>query len=364
MEKKRLIIFMPTIEDGGVKKNFFIISNFLSKKFDNVSVITTSSNIRNKLDKKINLITSKFNFFENIGKRKKFFVCLLILLREIIFQKNTVVLSFQGNVYCALLCWLMSVRVIIRANTSPSGWSKNKVKFYLYKFFYGIADHLVVNSYEFSKELKKKFNLNPICIYNPLDVTNIKKLSNKKVRFNFFSKKFLNIICMSRLSIQKDHFCFLEAMKKIKNKINFRVLFIGNGDQSNEIKKYVINNKLTKNILIKNHMKNPFPYLKKSDVLILSSKYEGLPNVLLESLSIKKPVISSDCPTGPKEILDNGLGGLLFKTGNVNDLIKKIIFFQKNLNKCKKKALYGHKRLSRFNSKKNLNKYVKLINSF
>ena len=111
-------------------------------------------------------------------------------------------------------------------------------------------------------------------------------------------------------------------------------------------------------------MKNPFPYLKKSDVLILSSKYEGLPNVLLESLSIKKPVISSDCPTGPKEILDNGLGGLLFKTGNVNDLIKKIFFFQKNLNKCKKKALYGHKRLSRFNSKKNLNKYVKLINSF
>ena len=56
----------------------------------------------------------------------------------------------------------------------------------------------------------------------------------------------------------------------IKNKINFRVLFIGNGDQSNEIKKYVINNKLTKNILIKNHMKNAFPYLKKSDVLILS----------------------------------------------------------------------------------------------
>ena len=122
MGKKRLIIFMPTIEDGGVKKNFFIISNFLSKKFDNVSVITTSNNIKNKLDKKINLITSKFNLFENIGKRKKFFVCLLILLRQIIFQKNTVVLSFQGNVYCALLCWLMSVKVIIRANTSPSGW--------------------------------------------------------------------------------------------------------------------------------------------------------------------------------------------------------------------------------------------------
>ena len=363
MEKKRLIIFIPTIEDGGVRKNFFVISNFLSKKFDNVSVITTSSKIRSQLDNRIDLIKSNFNFFGNIGKRKKFFVCLFTLLKKIIFQRNTVVLSFQGNVYCALLCWLMSVKVIIRANTSPSGWSKSKVKFYLYKFFYGIANHVVVNSDEFRKELKKKFNLNSICIYNPLDSANIKKLSNKKIKFNFFSKKFLNIICLSRLSVQKDHYCFLEAIKKLKNKVNFRVLFIGSGEQSTEIKKYIINNKLSKNILIKSHMKNPFPYLKKSDVLILSSKYEGLPNVLLESLSLKKPVISSDCPTGPKEILDNGLGGLLFKTGNVNNLAKKIMFFHRNLNKCKKKTLYGYKRLSRFNSKENLNKYVKLINS-
>ena len=62
-----------------------------------------------------------------------------------------------------------------------------------------------------------------------------------------------------------------------------------------------------------NFKKNPYPYLKRSEVLILSSLFEGLPNVLLESLSLKKFVISSDCPTGPKEILDYGKNGLLFK---------------------------------------------------
>ena len=51
-------------------------------------------------------------------------------------------------------------------------------------------------------------------------------------------------------------------------------------------------------------------YLKKSDLLILTSKYEGLPNVLLEAITLKKLVISSDCPTGPKEVLQNGKGGI------------------------------------------------------
>ena len=73
-----------------------------------------------------------------------------------------------------------------------------------------------------------------------------------------------------------------------------------------------------------NFKKNPYPYLKRSEVLILSSLFEGLPNVLLESLSLKKFVISSDCPTGPKEILDYGKNGLLFKMKDEKDLLKKL----------------------------------------
>ena len=67
--------------------------------------------------------------------------------------------------------------------------------------------------------------------------------------------------------------------------------------------------------------------MKKSDALVLSSKFEGLPNVLLEALTLKKLVISSNCPTGPKEILDHGKGGLLFKTGYTQDLVKKYYLF-------------------------------------
>ena len=74
----------------------------------------------------------------------------------------------------------------------------------------------------------------------------------------------------------------------------------------------------------------------RSDLFILSSIFEGLPNVLLESLALNRFIISSNCPTGPSEILSYGKGGILFKIGDYKDLGKKIIFYKKNKFKLKK----------------------------
>ena len=96
---------------------------------------------------------------------------------------------------------------------------------------------------------------------------------------------------------------------------------------------------------------------------ILSSIFEGLPNVLLEALTLKKTIISSDCPTGPKEILDHGKGGLIFKMNNEFDLYKKIIFFIKNKSKSEKLVTHGYNRLTRFDYQKNLEEYLKILSS-
>ena len=86
-----------------------------------------------------------------------------------------------------------------------------------------------------------------------------------------------------------------------------------------------------------------------------------MPNVLLEAITLKKFVISSNCPTGPGEILDNGKGGMLFKVGDYKDLSKKIIIYQKNKKIFLNKINYAYKRLYRYDHKKNLNNYLKLI---
>ena len=97
--QKKLIIFIPSIEGGGVEKNLFIISNYLKNKINNISVITISNKFKNRFTGKINFISPKATFWNSIGRRKKFIVGLFLLFREILKDRNTLVFSFRENYY-------------------------------------------------------------------------------------------------------------------------------------------------------------------------------------------------------------------------------------------------------------------------
>ena len=104
----------------------------------------------------------------------------------------------------------------------------------------------------------------------------------------------------------------LRGFKLVTKKIKCKLLIMGYGNNKILIKQFIKKNKLSNNIKVINFKENPYNYLNKADVLVLSSKFEGLPNVILEAQVLKKFVISSDCPTGPREILKNGKCGDLF----------------------------------------------------
>jgi len=360
VREKKLVIFMPSIEDGGVEKNLFLISNFLIKKFNNVSLITVSNKFKSKFDKKIKLTFFKNNYFNFLGGRKKFFICLFLLFLEILKDKNILVFSFQGNIYCTLLCKILGIKIIIRSNTSPDGWSQNIIKQFFFKIILNSANQIIVNSIYFKKQLKKRYNINANCIYNPLNKKEIIKKSKQKTH-NYFNRSYLKIINIGRLTNQKDQMTLLKAINLIKNKIKVNALIVGNGKEKNNLSNFLEKQKLNKIIKIINYKKNPYPLIKHSDVFILSSVYEGLPNVLLEAICLKKFIISSNCPTGPKEILNNGKGGLLFKPKNYKELAKEIIYFHNNKKKCLKMFKNSYEGLKRFDLKKNLNKYYELI---
>ena len=110
--------------------------------------------------------------------------------------------------------------------------------------------------------------------------------------------------------------------------------------------------------------KKAYEYIKSSDLLILPSQYEGLPNILIETQVAGTPIISSNCPSGPKEILLNGKLGELFNVGDHKDLYKKILIYLKNRKMFKKKSLLAKKYLYRYDFKSNLDKYVKIFNKF
>lgn len=362
----KLVIFMPSIEGGGVEKNLFIISNYLSKKLRNIHLITADKKF-NKLFKNIIIINPSFNINPTSSRKYKYILCLYELIKLIIKDKKITVFAFQANFYCVIICKILfNVNLITRSNSSPSGWSQNFFKKIIFRYLFKLIDCVIVNSLEFKKELKKKFSKNSVCIYNPLNLNQIIKLSKEKKNFSFFNKKKeLKIINIGRFVDQKDHIILLKAINELNFlKINFKLLIIGRGINLNKMKSYILENNLNKKVKILNFKKNPYPYLKKANLLVLTSKFEGLPNVLLESLALKRFVISTDCPTGPNEILLNGKGGLLFEVGNYKELSKKIIFYIKNKKKCAKMLNLSYKYLNRFGYNKNLLKYSSILKKY
>ncbi len=352
---------MPSIEGGGVEKNLFIVSNYLAKKFNGISLITISKKYKKKFNCLVEIKTLSSSFWDKTSRRFKYFLSICLLINEFIKDRNKVVFAFQANIYCIIICKIFGVKVVVRSNSAPFGWSKNLIKRKLFKFLLNKADDIMVNSLEFKRDIKKEFNVNATCIYNPLNNKEILKLSKKNSKKFFSKKKNLKILNIGRFTEQKDQITFIKSLNIVKRKLDFEAIIVGKGVLKEKLITNINKFNLYRNIKIINFLKNPYPIIKQSNLIVLSSKYEGLPNVLLESLVLKKFIISSNCRTGPKEILNNGKGGLLFKVGNEKSLANKIIFFNENKKICNSMIKVSHKGLSRFHMGNNLKKYFIFI---
>lgn len=360
-QNKELIIFIPSIEDGGVEKNLYIIANYLSKKFNKINLITYENSKKKLFNKNIKLIHPYFNLINFENRYPKYFLCLLTLIRVLIFNRNYLVFSFQANIFAIILTKILNVKIISRSNSSSAGWSKNFLKQFIFNYFFNKADQIIVNSLDFKKEMDKKYKINTQCIFNPFEFEKIQKLSKKRV-VNIFKSQNLKLLAIGRLTEQKDFITLLKSIKNLKRN-NVELKIIGKGREKQKLIKYVSQNDLSKKIKFLGYKKNPFPYLRQADILIMTSKFEGSPNVLVEALFLKKFVISTNCPTGPDEILNKGKFGKLFKVGDYKNIAKYLENFKfSNVNKLKIKK--GFISTKRFDYKNNCNKYLKLINKF
>ena len=140
-----------------------------------------------------------------------------------------------------------------------------------------------------------------------------------------------------------------------------KLILIGYGPELIKIKLLAKELKINKDIIIINKTYNPYPYMKKSDLLILTSVYEGFPNVLVESLTIGTPVISTNANAGASEIVLNGKGGELINIGDYDSLAKKIINHFNSQKNLLKKTKIAQNHLFRFETKRHSKIYTNLF---
>lgn len=183
-------------------------------------------------------------------------------------------------------------------------------------------------------------------IYNPLNADDIRKKSKlvKSPRGKYFCH-------VSRLASGKDINTLLAAFDIFAvTHDDVKLYIVGDGDKSTEFKSYAKILPSVKRIVFTGALNNPYGIMRGAIANILSSESEGLPTVLLESVALGVPCISSKCKNGPREILLNGRGGLLFETGDANALAKKMKFVFEHPAKAKQMSDIATNGLKRFDS--------------
>ena len=190
-------------------------------------------------------------------------------------------------------------------------------------------------------KLLKMFNQNKLnLLYDPvLSPKEIIIKKKEKITLNLDQKKI--IIGIGRLTKQKNFSFLLNAFALLKKKYpEYHLLILGEGEERKKLESIINDLKLSECVNLLGHKENPYKYLKKAECFVLSSLWEDPGFVLLEASYLNIPILSSNCPNGPTEILQDGLGGFLFNSNNKENFIKEFDkFFKSSEQDLKKKII-------------------------
>jgi glycosyltransferase involved in cell wall biosynthesis len=365
MLKKKIYIFHPHSSIGGADLSISrLINNLNPKKFEIVFLCLKKLNINYYLNRKIKTISFPYNR----------------TLRAVLSIRNFIKQDFDENKYekhifisnqnfANVLSFLILFRfknikqILIERNHIDEFKNQNKLSLKNYvilllmKRLYKYADLIIGISKKLSKDLSAFVSAKVITIYNPSYDLSILSKSKKKVKKVFANKNI--ILNIARFEEQKDHMTLLRAYKLVLKKIKCNLILVGYGSKLNQIKKYIQKNKLDKHVSIYTKIKNPYPFFRIAKLFVLTSKYEGFGNVLVEAAMFGIPIVSSNCDSGPSEILKNGKGGDIFEVGNYQKLSRLII--ANLMKKNKDKINFMKKRILEFELKIIINKYEKIL---
>ena len=359
MKKIKIYIFHPYSRIGGADLSLSrLINNLNSNKYNITFITLAKPKIKFYLKKKIEILILK-------KKRALFSILDLrsIVKRDRKKYSKVILISNQNfaNIISVIamlkLKWLKLI-LIERNNPIELDYIntiKSRLIKLLIKITYKFSDIIIAISKELGKDLEKLCNKKVNTIYNPSFDKNIYKLSKKK----FKKPNYKIILNVARFEKQKNHLMLLKSFNDLESKLNVKLFLIGYGKEEINILNYIKKHNLQKKIKIITNDNDLYSYFKISDLFVLTSFYEGFGNVLVEAAMFKVPIISTNCKSGPQEILNKGKYGDLVQ---INDYKKLTYLISKNLHKKnKKKISLMYNSLDRFDIKNHISKYEKIF---
>lgn len=191
------------------------------------------------------------------------------------------------------------------------------------RLVYPWADAIVAVSQGVAESVVETFGLRSDLvhvIYNPIDVDDIRRLSQQDEGKFPWPEGLPVVVSVGRLVPAKDHSCLINAFARLNENFPCYLAILGEGEERERLTRLIEKLGLASRVWMPGFVPNPFPWMAKASLLVFSSRWEGLGVVLLEGLALGIPIVSTDCPSGPAEVLEHGRFGTLVPPGDPEKL--------------------------------------------
>lgn len=172
------------------------------------------------------------------------------------------------------------------------------------------------------------------------------------------------VLSAGRFARAKNYFLLLDSFAIVRKKINASLIIIGDGSLRNDLIERAENLGISRDVAFPGWKDNPFNWIAHADVFVLSSSWEAFGNVIIEAFACGVPVVSTDCPVGPREIITHGVDGLLVNAEDKNDLAEKIIMLLSDRKLCEELKKNGRKRAENFKIENQAKNYMRVLDPF
>lgn len=330
VNNKKIALVLPDLRIGGAEKMTVNLANCLIQKGHTVHIV---------------LLQKKGGLIEDLNEKVQVIDLHAAKIRHIFFplalyiKKNNpdaiianmwpiTILSILSKSFSLYHCSIIAVEHTTWGNVIKNF---NIVKRFFFKLsmfaLFPLASKIITVSENSRFDLIRVSGVNPKktkTIYNPV-IQSFPQATQKT--YKWFRKDTIKLLTVGTLKKVKDHLTLLKALSILsKNDQKYSLIILGDGDERDRLEAYIEKESMRDSIYMPGFIKDTKPYYDACDLFVLSSITEGLGNVIIEALASGKPVVSTDCPSGPREILGNKDGeyGFLAEVGNPHDLANKI----------------------------------------
>ncbi len=342
-ERFSFLILTGGVEKGGAERRIITLIKSLSREGFNVNIGAFSKKFRADQSK---LPRISLTYLGTRGIMP--LVPTLRILRLILSTQPDIVFSNLRRVNTiAMMAKILSFsnkRLFILGVSNNPNYHPNPL---FTRLLYKHAGGLIANSRGTKNYLCKEWGLdsrNIHVIYNGVNSNQIISLKDDDSKLGWYKESFSIIIAIGRLSTQKNHACLIKAFSLVGKKIDSRLVVIGEGPLRQSLEGLAERLGVAEHTFFAGYQDNPYKFLARSAVFVLSSRWEGFPNVILEAMVCGVPVISTDVDFGPREIIDHGENGFLVPDNDPKNLAAQIQYVLENRKKAFIKEIINNAR--------------------